>query len=93
VLYSPKLIANSFNTYFLTTVEKLNKSTKSPTEEEAIQYMTKTIPRTFPDINILPTMANKIKNIISSLKLKTHAVMMEYRQNYSKLAEIILVFL
>jgi hypothetical protein len=40
----------------------------SPTEEEAIQYMTKTIPRTFPNINILPTMANEIKNIINSLK-------------------------
>jgi hypothetical protein len=31
---SPKLTANSFNTYFLTTVEKLN-GTKSPTEEKA----------------------------------------------------------
>jgi hypothetical protein len=32
-------------------VEKLNNGTKSQTEEEAIQYMTKTIPRTFQEIN------------------------------------------
>jgi hypothetical protein len=68
VINSPKLIANLFNTYFLTAVEKLNNVTNSPVEEEAIQYMTKTIPGTFPDINLLPTMANEIKNIINSLK-------------------------
>jgi hypothetical protein len=66
VTNSPKLVANSFSTYFLTTLEKLNNGTKSPAEEEAIQYMTKTIPRTFPDINLLPTMANEIKNISNS---------------------------
>jgi hypothetical protein len=56
--------------------------------------LTKTIPRTFPDINLLPTMANEIKNIINSLKsIYTHAVMMEYQQNYVKLAQTILVFL
>jgi hypothetical protein len=58
VINSPKLRANLFNTYFLTIVEKLNNGTKSPTEEEAIQCMTKKIPRTFLDINFLPTTAN-----------------------------------
>jgi hypothetical protein len=29
--------------------------------------MAKTIPRTLPDINLLPTMADEIKNIINSL--------------------------
>jgi hypothetical protein len=52
------------------TAEKRNNSTKSPTNEEAIQYMTKTIPRTFPNINLLPTTANEIKNITNSLKKK-----------------------
>jgi hypothetical protein len=68
VINSPKLTANSVNTYFLTIVEKPNNGTKSPTEEEAIQYMTKTISRTFQDINLLLTMANEVKNIINSLK-------------------------
>jgi hypothetical protein len=45
VINSPKLIANLFNTHFLTIVEKLNNGTKSLTEEGAIQYMTKAIPR------------------------------------------------
>jgi hypothetical protein len=58
VINRPKLTANSFNTHFLIIVEKLNNSTKSPTEEEAIQYVTKTIPRSFPDINLLPATAN-----------------------------------
>jgi hypothetical protein len=53
-------------------------------QEDAIQYLTKTIHRTFPDINLLHTTANEIKNIINSLK-STHVVMMEYQQNYSKL--------
>jgi hypothetical protein len=64
VINNPKLIADSFVTYFLTTVEKLNNDTKSSTEKEAIQYMAKTVPRMFPGINLLPTMANEIKNII-----------------------------
>jgi hypothetical protein len=36
----------------------VNNGTKCPTEEEAIQYMTKTALRTFPDINLFPTAAN-----------------------------------
>jgi hypothetical protein len=51
------------------TLEKLNNSTKSPTEEEAIQFMTKIIPRTLPNINLLPTTANEIKNISKKLTL------------------------
>jgi hypothetical protein len=32
--------------------------------------MTKTIPVTFPDINLLPTIVNGIKNVINSFKSK-----------------------
>jgi hypothetical protein len=39
-----KLIANSLNTYFLTVVGKLNSSSESPTEQNTMQYMIKTIP-------------------------------------------------
>jgi hypothetical protein len=52
------------------TVEKLN-GTKFPTDDKEIQCMTKTIPRTFPDINLLPTTANEVKNIINFLKSKS----------------------
>jgi hypothetical protein len=77
VINIPKLMQPHNNTYFLTTVDKLDSGTKFPTEEEAIQYMTRTIPRTFPDINLLPTTANEIKNLIL-LSQKTDVVMMEY---------------
>jgi hypothetical protein len=40
----------------------LNSDAKFPTQEGAILYMTKTIPRIFPDINLLPTAANEIKD-------------------------------
>jgi hypothetical protein len=40
---------------------KQHKGTKSPTDEEAMQYMTKTISRTFPEKNLLLTTANEIK--------------------------------
>jgi hypothetical protein len=42
-------------------VEKLNNGTESPTKDEAIQYMTKTIHRTFLNINVLL----KIKDIMN----------------------------
>jgi hypothetical protein len=40
VIDNTKLMANSFNTYFLTIVEKLNNDARNPTEEETIQYNT-----------------------------------------------------
>jgi hypothetical protein len=64
------ITAKSFNTYFLTVVEKLNSDTKCPTEEDSIQYITKTIRGTFPGINLSPTTANEIKNIVNSLMSK-----------------------
>jgi hypothetical protein len=41
-----------------------------PIMRSLIQYMDKTVPRMFPNINLLPTMANGIKNTINSLKSK-----------------------
>jgi hypothetical protein len=38
--------------------------------EDATKYLTEAIPKTFPNINLMPTTANKIKGIIHSLKLK-----------------------
>jgi hypothetical protein len=93
VINNPKLIADSFNIYFLPVIEKLKKYTKRSTENEAIQYMAKTIPRMFPDINLLPTTANEIKKNIIFSSQKTHVVTMEYHKNCSKLAQTILVFL
>jgi hypothetical protein len=54
--------------------------------------MTKTIPRIFPDINLFSTTANEIKTVIH-LSKKMYAVMMEYQQNNSKLAQNVLIFL
>jgi hypothetical protein len=48
----------------------LNNSTKCSAQEEAIQCMTKTTPRTFPDVILLPTTPNKMENIINYLKSK-----------------------
>jgi hypothetical protein len=66
---SPERTANSLNTYFLTIVEKLNNSTKTPRKEEVIQYMTKTVPRTIPNIS-LAYICKLNRNIINSLKSK-----------------------
>jgi hypothetical protein len=50
----------------------LNNGIKGPTIEEAIQNMPKTIPRTFPDINLLSTTANEIKNNLSLKSKNSH---------------------
>jgi hypothetical protein len=39
--------------------------------KDAIKYLTEAIPKTFPNINLIPTTANEIKSIINSLKSKT----------------------
>jgi hypothetical protein len=71
---NPKLITELFNTYFLTTVEKMNTDTKSSAEKAAIQHMANTNPTIFPGVNLLPTTANEIKNIINSLKSKNACI-------------------
>jgi hypothetical protein len=45
----------------------LNSITKCPIEEQPMQYVTKTIPRTLTDVNLLPTTAQELRNITNSL--------------------------
>jgi hypothetical protein len=52
VIKCPKLIADSFITYFLTITERMNND---------ITTITTAVPRTFPNINLMPTTANEIK--------------------------------
>jgi hypothetical protein len=40
------------------------------TTEDATKYLTEAIPKTFPNINLMPTTVNGIKSIINSLKSK-----------------------
>jgi hypothetical protein len=70
VIKNPKLIAPSFNTYFLTIIERMSNDTTTSTTEDATKHLTETIPEAFPNINLLPTTANEIKSIIHSLKSK-----------------------
>jgi hypothetical protein len=67
---NPKPLANSFNTYFLTIIERINNDTTTLTTEDATKYITEAIPKTFPKKNIMPTTVNEIKSIINSLRLK-----------------------
>jgi hypothetical protein len=58
------------------TVERMTCSdTVTPRHEDAMKYLAKAIPILFPNINLLPTMPNEIKNIIHSLKSKNVVVM------------------
>jgi hypothetical protein len=68
VIKNPKLTAHSFNTYFLTIVERMNNDTITLTRQDATKFLTEAIPKTFPSINLMPTTANEIKSIIHSLK-------------------------
>jgi hypothetical protein len=71
----------------------LNSDTKCPAEDEKIRYMTRTIPGTFPDINLLPTTADEVKNIINYLTLRRVWCYDVISTNYPKLAQTILLFL
>jgi hypothetical protein len=66
IVNDSKHIANSFNTYFLTIVERMNSSdTITPTTEDAMKLLAKAIPNSFPNMNLLPTTPDETKNIIS----------------------------
>jgi len=70
LIKGPKLIANSFNTYFLTITERMNNDTTTITKEDTIKYLSKAIPRTFPNMNLMSTTENEIKSKINFLKSK-----------------------
>jgi hypothetical protein len=67
-IQNPKLLANSFNTYFLTIIETMNNDTTTLTTEDTTKYLTEAIPKTFPNTNLMPTTVNEIKSTINSLK-------------------------
>jgi hypothetical protein len=70
VIKNPKFIAHSLNTYFLTIVERMNKDTITLKREDATKFLTEAIPKTFPNINLMPTTANEIRSTIHSPKSK-----------------------
>jgi hypothetical protein len=67
-IQNPKLLAYTFNTYFLIIIERMNNDTTTLTTEDATEYLTEAIPKTFPNINLMPATVNEIKSIINSLK-------------------------
>jgi hypothetical protein len=68
-------VANTFNNIFLTTSEKLNLHKFE--EGDAISFLNDSVPRNFPNINIIPISEAEIKSVISSLKQKILQVMMK----------------
>jgi hypothetical protein len=46
----------------------MNNDITTLTIEGATKYLSETIPKTFPNINLMPTTVNEIKSIINSLK-------------------------
>jgi hypothetical protein len=55
---NPKLLPNSFNTYFLTIIERMHNDTTTfttLTTEATTKYLMEAIPKTFPNINLMPT--------------------------------------
>jgi hypothetical protein len=69
-IQNPKPLANTFSTYFLTIIERMNNNTTTLTTEDATKYLIEAIPKTFPNINLMPTTVNEIKSITNSLKSK-----------------------
>jgi hypothetical protein len=67
---NPKLLANTFNIYFLTIIERMNNDTATLTTEDATKYLAEEIPKTFPNTHLMPTTVKEIKSIINSLESK-----------------------
>jgi hypothetical protein len=53
-IQNPKLLADTFNTYFLIIIERMNNDTTTLTTEDAV-------PKTFPNINLMPK-TNSVKS-------------------------------
>jgi hypothetical protein len=50
-----KLTAHVFNTYFLTITDKMNSDTRTLMTEDTTKNLTAVIPKTLPNINLIPT--------------------------------------
>jgi hypothetical protein len=46
----------------------MNNDTTTLITEDTTKYLTEAIPKTFPNINLMPTTINEIKSTINSLK-------------------------
>jgi hypothetical protein len=46
-IQNPKLLANTFNNYFFTIIQRVNNDTTTLTTEDATKYLTEAIPKTF----------------------------------------------
>jgi hypothetical protein len=66
----PKLIADSVNSYFLTIIDRMNNDITALTTEDAMKCLTEAIPKTFPNINLMPTTTNEIKSLKLNLYIK-----------------------
>lgn len=65
----PENVANTFNSFFLTTVEILNLY--QVREKDAISFLKDSLPAKLPGFKIIPSTEPEIKSIIQSLKSKT----------------------
>jgi hypothetical protein len=63
IIKSPKLIVN-FQYVLPNNYRRMNNDTTTITTEDAIKYLTKAIPGTFPNINLMCITANETKIII-----------------------------
>jgi hypothetical protein len=72
--HKSEMIADAFNTFFLTITENLNLNQEA--RGDAISFLKDAFPRTFPGIKTISTTETEIKSIIHS-KQKTLQVIME----------------
>jgi hypothetical protein len=73
----PRIVANAFNTFFLSLAENLNLHQGG--REYAHSLLKDAFPGVFPSTNIIPTTETEIGSVIHSLnsKKKNHKVMMK----------------
>jgi hypothetical protein len=71
----------------------MNNDTTTLTTEDATKYLTETIPKTFPNVSLVPTTVNEIKSKINSLKSKNSCGYDEISTTNSKAVQTMLVSL
>jgi hypothetical protein len=81
---------SSFFKDFLTPVDSMNSDVITVTTEKATKYLAEAIPKTFPNVNLMPTTANEVTSKINSLK-NIFVVMVKYQQCYSNSAHTTLI--
>ena len=74
-------LASIFNDHFINTTHLIQADTTGKNSAALVNLST-VITKTFPQINLTPVTAKEIKNIINSLKWKTHLGTTKYRQEF-----------